>query len=159
MSWKGAVLALSGLAPMLACCSNPSPPPSQSAENAAARQPGAWRPPVIATAVLHRGYLAAPTGAFEIVDGCLSFDVGEVSYTPVFNRSAPPLAAPDGLVWGGRKIRYGETVRMGGGQAPPDLEIDAETRRKCPGPFMIISNFPARDAKELEALQKRRKEK
>jgi hypothetical protein len=159
MSWRGAVLLFSGLAPMLASCSSPPPPPSQPAERAAAQPSETWLAPIIATAVLDRDYLAAPTGAFKIVDGCLSFDVGDVSYTPVFNRSAPPLAAPDGLVWGGRKIRYGEKVRMGGGQGPPDLEIDSETRRKCPGPFAIISNFPARDAKELEALQKRRKEK
>lgn len=157
MSYRAAVLGLIGLAPILACCSSPAPPPSQPAESSVAEPPQAWRPPVIATAVLRRDYLAAPTGSFEIVDGCLSFDVGEVSYTPVFNRSAPPLAAPDGLVWGGRRIGYGEKVRMGGGQAPLDLEIDAEARRKCPGPFTIISSFPPRDAAELEALQDRRK--
>jgi hypothetical protein len=159
MSWKGAVLGLSGLAPVLASCSNPPPPPSQPGERAAAQPSDTWLAPVIATAVLDRDYLAAGTGSFEIVDGCLSFDVGEVSYTPVFNRSAPPLAGPDGLVWGGRKVRYGEKVRMGGGQAPPNLEIDPGARQKCPGPFTIISSFPARDRKELEALQKRRKEK
>jgi hypothetical protein len=131
----------------------------QPAERAAAQPPKTWRAPTIASAVLRRGYLAASTGVFEIVDGCLSFDVGEVRYTPVFNRSSPPLADPEGLVWGGRRIRYGEKVRMGGGQARPDLEIDAEARRKCPGPFTIISSFPPRDARELEALQKRRKEK
>jgi hypothetical protein len=158
MSWRAAVLGLSGLAPMLACCSNPAPSPSPPAEGTAARPAHEWRPPIIATAPLGRDYLAAPTGSFEIADGCLSFDVGEMSYTPVFDRSAPPHAGPGGLIWGGRLIRYGEKVRMGGGQAGPDVEIDADARRKCPGPFTIISSFPPRDATELEAVRKARTE-
>ena len=152
MNWKAAVLGLAGWAPMLACCSAPSPAPSQPAEDGAIPSSDAWQPPTIVTTPLIRDYLASPTGSFEIVDGCLSFDVGEVSYTPVFVETIPPQARPDGLVWGGRHIRYGEKVQMGGGGAPRDLQIDPEIRRKCPGPYTMITSFPPRNRGELEAL-------
>jgi hypothetical protein len=103
--------------------------------------------------------LASTTGFFRIVEGCLSFtDEAGQSASPVFGRGpGSPVAGPDGLIWGGRKIRYGEEVRLGGSSAPRDLEIDEVARRGCPGPFVAIYGFPPRNAEELEAMLAQRK--
>jgi hypothetical protein len=103
------------------------------------------------------GYLASPSGSFAVIDGCLSFNRGETTYTPVFPEKSALVFSRTGFSWGGRKVRFGENVVMGGGQAPRGLEINEEAKRQCGGPFIVIKSFPPRSKQELDEILSRRK--
>ena len=104
---------------------------------------GEWRPPVIATVKGDAtNHFARIGGAFEIVNGCLSFVRGSDVYVPVFNRDAPPVATPEGLVWGGRPLRYGQQYAFGGGTRPASLPVNEEAMRVCRGTFVKLWGAP-----------------
>jgi hypothetical protein len=154
MKWKALALVAGTVA---GACSNP-PVPEQKPT---AKQAPAWRAPIVATTpnkdVL--SYMASPSGWFQIIDGCLAFiDISGARNTPVFGRGGGgPVPGPDGLLWGGRTFRYGEKLRMGGGAAPRNLEINEEARRNCPGPYQVISGVSPRSKAELDEIRSRRK--
>lgn len=158
---KSKLLVLLGWAVLSSGCSNPFAPEPEPEPTLArnAEQDVPVEPPIIARTsnrdVL--GYLASLTGSFRVIDGCLSFERGETTYTPVFPSKSALVFSRTGFAWGGRKIRFGEKVRMGGGQAQRWLEIDEEAKRKCRGPFIVINNFPPRSKQELDEILSRRK--
>lgn len=159
MTWKVVILAFGAGASMASGCSNPPAPEPEPDPSNLEKQSVSWEPPIVARTpnqdVL--GYMAAGSGVFEIIDGCLSFDVGELNYTPVFPKNAPLVFSRTGFSWGGREIRFGEQVTMGGGQAPRGLEINEEAKRKCPAPFTVINNYPPQSKEDLDAILARRK--
>jgi hypothetical protein len=139
-----ASLGWSGPVALLAACSGPTAKPDTGPEQAVA-SPAAeeWRPPVIATVEEDTtNNFARLGGAFEIVNGCLSFVSGSEIFVPVFNRKAPPVATPEGLVWGGRTLRYGQQYTFGGGTRPASLPVNEEAKRACRGIFVKLWGAP-----------------
>jgi hypothetical protein len=161
VNWKAGIMAVTGGAAMAMGCSPPRSADSDTAQKGLAHKAREWRAPIVATTsnrdVL--SYMGSPSGFFQVADGCLAFiDVAGARHTPVFGRrGGGPVPGPDGLIWGGRKIRYGEKLITSGGSAPRNLEINEEARQNCPSPFLVIGSFLPRSKQELHEMLARRR--
>ena len=141
----------------------PSPPPSGTADPSPAADdagpppaPPPAAPPAAAAGpylAVARGGPAVPdalgSGRFSVRDGCVVYrpDGSSDVFTPVFPAGTRLVRAPDGLSVGGRRVEFGRSYRVSGGEVPPSALADARpvspVPDRCPARRFLVGSVAA----------------